>query len=480
MDANTPGIIGDPKLSVVFPAGDEVGMRSLSVIVHMLGCSVLAYCLALRSHNEDIFSLHGLRSISWPRWLLLFLFVDSWIFLFLAGVLVNGVGMSLSNLACQLGILLCIIFYALSKVLIYLFLIERVHVVWPNKGTTRWSSTAYRVCLAGVMIYGAIFALMIFGRISYIKEDRQCVIGLEKPASLSLLLYDLLLNVFLTAMFLFPLQQNHSLNPKLKIVARRTLAAATMALLTSAVNIAVLTILHGQEYGWVCLASCGTDTVLNAMVIVWVTRTQDDHYSTDKGPLGGNALVGTASEAEIPRFTVASDRKDLNTPTTSSYSFDTSPRLNRSNPESANVATVRAPMTSRAGHLDLNSTRSDTRPVLTDIEEIEIQSRNHIGREPRRSASRSRNIGHLRRRSTGWGNMLAQVFGFDEQDEDVGSVSVQVTVTTQTSVLNHHPRRGSSIPSVLESPQQLLDDDEDRPPTRSRSNDDVERGTLRD
>ena len=60
-------------------------------------------------------------------------------------------------------------------------------------------------------------------------------------------------------------------------------------------------------------------------------------------------------------------------------------------------------------------------------------------------------------------------------------IVAQVTVTTQTSVMNHHPRRGSSIPSVLESPQQLLDvDDEDRPPTRSRSNDDVERGTLRD
>ena len=39
-----------------------------------------------------------------------------------AGLLVNGTGMELSETVCFLGILNCIIFYATSKILIYLFL----------------------------------------------------------------------------------------------------------------------------------------------------------------------------------------------------------------------------------------------------------------------------------------------------------------------------------------------------------------------
>ena len=37
---------------------------------------------------------------------------------------------------------------------------------------------------------------------------------------------------------------------------------------------AVLTILRGQELGWVCLASCGTDVTLNAIVLYWVTASR--------------------------------------------------------------------------------------------------------------------------------------------------------------------------------------------------------------
>lgn len=37
------------------------------------------------------------------------------------------------------------------------------------------------------------------------------------------------------------------------------LRAAGVALTTSCVNILILTIMHGQQLAWVCLASCGTD-----------------------------------------------------------------------------------------------------------------------------------------------------------------------------------------------------------------------------
>ncbi|ELU37562.1 hypothetical protein AG1IA_08426 [Rhizoctonia solani AG-1 IA] len=57
----------------------------------------------------------------------------------------------------------------------------------------------------------------------------------------------------------------------IKKMAMRTLVAAFAALTTSTINIAVLTIMHGQQLGWVCLGSCGADVTVNALVLFWVT-----------------------------------------------------------------------------------------------------------------------------------------------------------------------------------------------------------------
>ncbi|KAG8726636.1 hypothetical protein FRC11_014766 [Ceratobasidium sp. 423] len=72
-------------------------------------------------------------------------------------------------------------------------------------------------------------------------------------------------------MFLWPLFRSRLSNPKIRKMAMRTLVAAFAALTTSTINIAVLTIMHGQQLGWVCLGSCGTDVTVNALVLFWVT-----------------------------------------------------------------------------------------------------------------------------------------------------------------------------------------------------------------
>lgn len=54
-----------------------------------------------------------------------------------------------------------------------------------------------------------------------------------------------------------------------------TRAMPTSYLTLAQINIAVLTVMHGQQLGWVCLGSCGTDVTMNALVLFWVT----DHVS---------------------------------------------------------------------------------------------------------------------------------------------------------------------------------------------------------
>ncbi|KIM27611.1 hypothetical protein M408DRAFT_16646 [Serendipita vermifera MAFF 305830] len=286
---------GTHGAGIAFPTDNEVVWRTLSSAIHLLGVSVLAYCLARRT---DKFAARGLTAVPVARWLVILIFIDSWLFLFAAGILISGVGLSLNPRSCEAGIFLCIILYAASKILIYWFLVEKVHLVHPHPSHSRIKSPAYRLCMIFVIGYGVIILLLIQGRIAFIQDgsqvahgsiydhgaDGSCVIGLNRPASMSLLIYDLVLNVFLSFMFLYPLYRSPNMSPRLKAIAKRTLIAATVALITSAINICVLTVLHGQELGWICLASCGADVAINALAIFAVTASVDDHHSDKESP----------------------------------------------------------------------------------------------------------------------------------------------------------------------------------------------------
>lgn len=65
--------------------------------------------------------------------------------------------------------------------------------------------------------------------------------------------------MILTGLFLWPLIRSRLQNLYLRKVARRAVITSILTLLASVVNIAVLTVLHGHELGWLCLTSCGVD-----------------------------------------------------------------------------------------------------------------------------------------------------------------------------------------------------------------------------
>ncbi|OSD06748.1 hypothetical protein PYCCODRAFT_1442304 [Trametes coccinea BRFM310] len=262
----------------------SVGLEVLSAVVHFLGVSVLSFLLAKKVHWPDVSSLHGLSRISWPRLLVILNVIDSWLFLFSTGLLVNGTGMELSETVCLLGILNCIAFYATSKILIYMFLVEKVYVVWSGVARKkRLRSPVYLTCLGVVSLYVGVGIYMIIGRVAYFREDGSCVIGLTRSSSLVLLTYDLFVNIFLTSLFVWPLFNRKFYAPRIRRVAIRTLWAATVALTTSCINILVLTIMHGKQLGWVCLASCGTDVVINSAVLCWVTSGSKGSQGSSDG-----------------------------------------------------------------------------------------------------------------------------------------------------------------------------------------------------
>ncbi|KAL5520088.1 hypothetical protein ACEPAG_1748 [Sanghuangporus baumii] len=254
---------------VIFPTHAH---QILSNCTHIFGVSVLAFCFARRTENDRFTSWLWWSNLTWARLLIILIFLDSWIFLAFSGILVNGVGLSYSTPVCSLGIFGCIFFYATSKALTYLFLVERVWVVCSaGKSATRLESRIYRGCALVVFGYTAIITDLIIGRYAQIRDDGVCMIGLHSFATIPLLTYDLFINIFLTSMFLWFLYREQSISERLRRLARRTALAAAIALTISCVNILILALLKGKQLGWVCLSSCAADVTVNALVLFWVT-----------------------------------------------------------------------------------------------------------------------------------------------------------------------------------------------------------------
>jgi len=265
--------------NMMFPS---FGMQLLSALVEFTGVSILAHCLSRRLASEELSSLHGWKDLGWPRFCVLLVFLDSWLFLFTCGILIFGVGLERGIAICSLSIYLCIAFYGTSKLFIYCFLIEKVHIVWaPTANTKRFRSPIYIVCVVTVSLYAVVAALMYSGRVHYFRADGACVTGVKLYASIPLLTYDLYINIFMTSLFLWPLIKTGKIHPMLRRVAKRTLFAAIVALSTSSINVLVLTLLHGKELGWVCLGSCGADVICNSLALFWATERTGPNFSAN-------------------------------------------------------------------------------------------------------------------------------------------------------------------------------------------------------
>ncbi|KAK0204982.1 hypothetical protein DFS33DRAFT_1258898, partial [Desarmillaria ectypa] len=244
--------------TLVFPSA---GVQLLCSLVFFYRCSNPTHCLSRRTLTEDLTTWKFAVRIPWPRLCRLLIFLDSWLFLFSSGVLTFGVGLESHPTICAVAIYICVFFYSTSKLLVYCFLIEKVHLVWsPFRGVRRLQSKVYILCAITVGMYTIDIAVMDIGE-SVLQEDGHvCIIGRKPFPLIFLLAYDLYITIFLTTLFLWPILRSSVANPRIKMAAIRTLIATAVALSqTSIINMVVLTSLRGHELGWVCLCSCGVD-----------------------------------------------------------------------------------------------------------------------------------------------------------------------------------------------------------------------------
>jgi len=111
---------------------------------HVLALTLLTHLVSRRITIENVDSFSSIAFVSAARICLCLVFIDSWIFVFtskclqqllvpistwganysflLGALLLFGIGLERSTKMCSLGIILCLMFYASSKALIYAFL----------------------------------------------------------------------------------------------------------------------------------------------------------------------------------------------------------------------------------------------------------------------------------------------------------------------------------------------------------------------
>ncbi|KAG0070640.1 hypothetical protein BGZ89_000128 [Linnemannia elongata] len=254
--------------------------ESVSLFISLTCISVMALLFGRKTAGTKW------GTINYARGLVIALYMISWGFSFMATMMVQTNNNNI--VSCVMSIYTCIALYAGSKVVIYLFLMEKVYVV-TAVGSTRRDFFLYKVNLALLLPYTVVISLMIAYQNSELRaeEGGKCYIGLGPQAAYPLILYDIFVSCWLTFLFIRPLMSSTSLlqgpsKGKLRDVARRTLLGCVISLILSTGNISSLVIFKGYERGLICLSSCTADVTLNAITIHWVTSR------------GGGRVVGTA------------------------------------------------------------------------------------------------------------------------------------------------------------------------------------------
>ncbi|KAF9305035.1 hypothetical protein BGZ74_011612 [Mortierella antarctica] len=254
----------------------------ISLLVSLLAISLMSVLFGRKTSGTNM------SSINYARGLVISLYMVSWGFTTIAAILTSTNPGNMTS--CTLSIFVCLSLYAFSKIIIYLFLIEKVYVV-SSVTTTRKDTLLYRINILLLTPYTVILVLMILNRVAVLNEKDECIIGLKPLASIVLILYDIFVSSWLTILFIRPLMSTTSVlqgpsKGKLRQVARRTLIGSIIALVLSSGNVFTLVYYRGYEDSVLCLLSCTLDVTLNAVTVHWVTSRARGSHPTDKASRG--------------------------------------------------------------------------------------------------------------------------------------------------------------------------------------------------
>jgi hypothetical protein len=247
----------------------------------------------------------GIEGTPFIRWLVILIYVVGITFVISSTLLQYGFGLNVVS-HCKAAIILCLVFYLSAKVLMYIFFVERARLMCLPVVLRKYDLVWWANMTMVVVGFGIIAVLAFVYLVSEVSAvDGQCRIGLQLGITITLLAYDMLINVWLTGLFIklaakymrkfFPDRVsrwweifNRRLRPQspavqsmevddalvlpidaqgsLAKLARKTMIGCTIMLSSTVVNLTVLLRFHGQEAGWVCFLVCTIDGKTTACI----------------------------------------------------------------------------------------------------------------------------------------------------------------------------------------------------------------------
>ncbi|KAH6713901.1 hypothetical protein BKA61DRAFT_689243 [Leptodontidium sp. MPI-SDFR-AT-0119] len=259
---------------MVFPMKETRAGTVVSVIISLLSMATLSVCLSRRVQNVRNWS-----KLPLVCWLILIIYADSILFVSGTAIISQGFGVDSSASICSTALLLCLSCYLTTK-FIYYFLVERVYII-RRKSNSRLKDKLYLFNSFGMLVpYLVVIALNFYFRFADYEKD-SCRIGMKRVAMIPLIAFDVLVNVYLTSLFLIPLRSLYSYrtnrSSQTRTVALRTFVGSCCTLISSVVNLTVVMVLKGEP-GWICLMCCNIDILFSVLVLHWITSK--DNAST--------------------------------------------------------------------------------------------------------------------------------------------------------------------------------------------------------
>ncbi|CZR50412.1 uncharacterized protein PAC_00284 [Phialocephala subalpina] len=119
----------------------------------------------------------------------------------LSAILTSGLGLT-SNRDCFTAVFSCLVFYFGNKMIMYMFLIERAHIIRAPY-ERRMKDKVWVACMSFLIVgFGAISVTAFMWPNAEVSPlDGKCRIGQPLKVTIPLLTYDIVVNVSLTALF---------------------------------------------------------------------------------------------------------------------------------------------------------------------------------------------------------------------------------------------------------------------------------------
>ncbi|OJD30443.1 ring finger domain protein [Diplodia corticola] len=249
------------------PHGIKAASMSLSVVT----ITLTAICI-----DRFVRSVSAWKELPVAQWTLFAFYCLSFLFSSVSAIL-KDLEPNTSRHLCDASILVCLVFYLSAKILQYHYLVERAHIVRSDR-TPRSKDRIYIFnCCCLILPYIGLVILNFYWRVGYISPNGVCINGLEMQGIIPLLAFEILINIYMTLLYVYPFRRvlfkKQALGPNaiLQAMAYRTALATCLMILVTVGNLIGLLALHGEPV-WLCFMCCTGDVAVCVMLLHWVTK----------------------------------------------------------------------------------------------------------------------------------------------------------------------------------------------------------------